>query len=114
MPSISSERVQREAPRLGREPSRVRVGADRRRLEPAPARDHDAPRQHFGAVTLRHRVGFAREHRLVEFQAVDRLQDSVGRHLVAGAEVAEVAEHNLGDVDVAHLAGPHDAAPRAR
>ena len=37
---------EREPPRLGREPARVRVGADAGRLEPSRARDHDAAREH--------------------------------------------------------------------
>ena len=109
MPSTSSERTKREPPRLVGQTARVRVGADRRRLESTTTRNRDAPRQHLGALALAHRIGFPREHRLVELEPVDRLQDPVGHDLVAGTQVAEVAEHDLRHVDLPRFPVAHDA-----
>ncbi len=99
---------QREPARLGREPARVRVGADARRLEETGARDHDGTRQHFLARVLGHRLGFTGQQRLVELQAVAGTHGPVGGHLIPRTEIAEVAQHDLVDRDLLHLAVADD------
>ena len=99
----------REPARFGREATRVRVGADTRGLEASPARDDDAPRQHLVALLLGDRVGLARQHRLVDLEAVDGAQDPVGRDLISGNEVAEIAEDDVGHRQFPNLAVAHGA-----
>ncbi len=102
---------EREAPRLDRELARVRVGTDPCRLEPPAPRDDDASRQDLVAVHLGHRVALAGQERLVDLEALVRVHDAVGRHLITGREHHEIVEHDLFD---ARLRPVTRRAPRAR
>ena len=81
-------------------------------MEASAARDGDAARQHLGALLLGHRVGLAGQHRLVELEALDRAQDTVGGDLVTGDEVAEIVEDDFGHGHLPNGAVAHDARSR--
>ena len=66
MPSMSSERAEREAAGFGGELAGVGVVADGRRLEATRARDDEAPGEHLLAGLLVDRIRLAGEQRLVD------------------------------------------------
>lgn len=78
----------------------VRLTPDLRRLERPAARDHETARHHLVAGALDDRVGLAGEQRLVDLQAVGLHADAVDHDFVAGADLYQVVEDDLGRADL--------------
>ncbi len=98
-----------EATGFGGEFPRVRVVADRGRLELSRSRHHEAARQHVVGDVLVDRVRLACEERLVDLERGRGAHGPVGGDLVAGAELDDVVEYHVVDPDLARFALAHDA-----
>jgi hypothetical protein len=95
---------QREAARPLGQPRRVRVAADPGGAVAAAAGDHEAAGEDLLARALGDRLRLAGQHRLVDLEPGRVQHLAVDHHLVARADLEEVVQHDLADLDLAPLA----------
>src|SRR5947208_3332264 len=101
-----------EGARLAGDAGRVALLPDCGDLELADAFGDERPRPHLLARPTRYRARLAGQDRLVERQAVRRLDPSVRHDLVARLDAQEVADDDIADADRAGATVSYDGGGR--